>query len=260
MQSDKPVTSVSEFADRVAQATIDQSKYEPWFRGVKSSDYDLVPTLFRIEDGNHTSRYSLTDEDNLRHLFSIQAVPYLDAPTASDLWLQYFLMQHHGLPTRLLDWTRGALIALFFATQTSGDREADKDAAVWIMNPCRFNKKITEKEMIFGWRDKQASAYLPPIDEGNEGIPEGPIAIHAPLLRGRLSAQLGCFTLHGHKPDKIHPEDFDDGVFVKIMVSRSSCANLQKELRVLGVTRQTVFPELDSVCKDLLAWYEPWPS
>ena len=53
-------------------------------------------------------------------------------------WLT--LMQHYGLPTRLLDWSESPLVALYFAL--SSDEDAKADAAVWVLNPMKLNKKV----------------------------------------------------------------------------------------------------------------------
>ena len=53
-------------------------------------------------------------------------------------WDWYFVMQHYGAPTRLLDWTEGALHGLYFALRNNYGYD---DAAVWVLNPWKFNKK-----------------------------------------------------------------------------------------------------------------------
>lgn len=58
-------------------------------------------------------------------------------------WLT--LMQHYGLPTRLLDWSESPLVALYFAL--SSDEDAKADAAVWVLNPMKLNKKWVMENM-----------------------------------------------------------------------------------------------------------------
>ena len=55
-------------------------------------------------------------------------------------WL--FIMQHHGTPTRLLDWSENAMVAIAFATQYRKDKHKDKDAVVWCLNPVEFNSNV----------------------------------------------------------------------------------------------------------------------
>ena len=80
-------------------------------------------------------------EDELRQEFIIRA-PSLSAERPQNSWEWYFLMQHSGAPTRLLDWTEGALIALYFAVRNKLD---ETDAAVWVLNPWSLN------EHVLGW-------------------------------------------------------------------------------------------------------------
>ncbi|MCB5383968.1 FRG domain-containing protein [Blautia glucerasea] len=72
-----------------------------------------------------------------------------EAPQPYDRASWLTMMQHYGLPTRLLDWSESPLVALYFALSEKKD---DIDAAVWIMNPMKLNKKVGYGE------------YVPPID------------------------------------------------------------------------------------------------
>ena len=51
-------------------------------------------------------------------------------------------MQHHATPTRLLDWSENALVALAFATQYRSNRHKGKDATVWCLNPIKLNEHV----------------------------------------------------------------------------------------------------------------------
>src|SRR5579864_473708 len=77
----------------------------PWFRGLTDCKHNLLPGLYRDED-------LMDNEYNYRHDFELKTYPFLvdtyGGPPSSD-WEWYFLMQHYGLPTRLLDWTEGAI-------------------------------------------------------------------------------------------------------------------------------------------------------
>src|SRR2546427_12382459 len=85
-------------------------RVDPWFRGLEDAAYELLPGAYR---------YKIADEDELRAEFKRRAWPMLTEARPSNDWEWYFLMQHYGMPTRLLDWTDGALLALYFAVRSS---------------------------------------------------------------------------------------------------------------------------------------------
>lgn len=111
-----PIKNLEEYF-RYIRISADNST---WFRGESREHGDLVPTLYRNIDENkimeqHTKerKYFLEFRRRARAL-----VPSIDP---NDIWSWYFLIQHYGGPTRLLDWTHDAGIALFLALNTSRD-------------------------------------------------------------------------------------------------------------------------------------------
>ena len=91
----------------------------PWFRGHQKADWLLKPKLYR--DRNYGQVAEMNVEDEIREEF-IKRAPILcetlpDGSEERTEWEWYFIMQHFGTPTRLLDWTEGALIALYFAVR-----------------------------------------------------------------------------------------------------------------------------------------------
>ena len=255
-----------------------------WFRGHSSAAYRLTPTVLRETIPNIDSRgnklrgneimvssgFSVTGPNPERMLdeFKRKARPFIEFLPKNDFeWL--FLMQHHGVPTRLLDWTTNALVALYFAVESlqsslhksnsksgkkymGGDEFLNEGAAVFAINPEKINKEAFGIEDIFDVAENYESwkHYAKPMDNADLN-PYSPICIFAPHISPRIRAQSGIFTLHGSNIWALDYYEVLRPLIRKIFIPYSSALKIKEELSVLGITRSFIFPDLDGVSLEI---------
>lgn len=178
-------------------------------------------------------------------------------PAGSGVVSLYFLAQHHGLPTRLLDWTMNPLSALFFAASSS----LDKDGVIFVMNP-------KDLGLFVEMRDPNVEAVVRAVF-GDDDVPFDSkiIPLLPDLYAGRMLQQYACFTLHtpplwlndktlSLKDEATHsvtPNPIPE--VTKYIIPEDSKQSLRLALRRLGVTDVTLFPDLDHVASEIKnAW------
>src|SRR5262249_41653835 len=111
-------------------------------------------------------------------------------PANEDGWTTAFAMQHHGLPTRLLDWSSTLGVALYFAIHGS-----TTDAAIWILNPFELNRLLHGRSEVFDLPDFDCGYVDYYITRKAKPLP-GAIALEPPRNHPRILNQRGGFTLH----------------------------------------------------------------
>ena len=136
-----PISSISEF-QRYIEYFEDQWDNELWFRGISNSSYKLIPSIYRkkIWDYDSQTAYDIANQ------FIHRAKGYLPNATTINKWEWYQIMQHHGLPTRLLDWTEGHLIALYFSLT---NLSKDSKPCVWVLHPYNLNYLSAKDDSVF---------------------------------------------------------------------------------------------------------------
>jgi hypothetical protein len=125
----KTVKSISDF---VRLLSVDQDSFDGvhWYRGQSDVSWPLLPGYTRLK--------SAPPETSLFNEFRQSAAMLAEfVPRESFDWLM--LMQHYGVPTRLLDWTENPMTALYFAL-SGRDKHKGKDAAFWLLKPTVLNK------------------------------------------------------------------------------------------------------------------------
>lgn len=222
-----------------------------WYRGHSDIDFRLLPTIARPP-------CDVKAEGTLIKRFKQNAFPFLDGPPSGP-WEWLFLMQHHGAPTRLLDWSDSPLTALWFAVAAEPLSDTEKDACVWALRPIELNEEARLKPPyhldipLFG-EDKELDNYLP--DHLRTMTANTPAAGIASRQFSRVVAQMGSFTVTGR--EQIALEDMPGTFLTRYVIPGSARERIREELLALRVTRLTIFPELANVA--LLAQENLWST
>ncbi len=243
----REVESLSSFITKLEE---DYSSYNGsvWYRGQSNATYKLLPSYTRDKE---TKRFA--PETTLLSAFKQNAIMLTSKqPTNSFDWM--FLMQHYGIPTRLLDWSESPLVALYFALENINN---SIDAVVWSLKPTELNKiahinNTSEDFFIPSCDDTDVLKYSidnMKLDIGNTG--SLPIAVIASRNNVRIQAQQGVFTIHYKGNEPI--EELSNGEhIIKYIIKNENKETILKQLSLLGINKFQLFPELSSI-KDVMS-------
>lgn len=233
-----------------------------WYRGCGDCAYKLQPTLYRHPTISTIARL-LEIENQIMSRFRQRSVPYHNRPL-TDEWENLFLMQHFGVPTRLLDWTENPFVALYFALSSAKTKydgtivECLGPAAVWILDPYQWNRKalahITFKGGILSTTESIVNGYKPSITD-MDLMNSDPVAIYGTHNSPRIVAQRGAFTVFG-KNTRPMEQIFTSGRYPaeslrKLVVPATSVLPLLSSLFNIGMTESTVFPDLEGLAREM---------
>jgi hypothetical protein len=217
-----------------------------WFRGHRSSTWNVAPSIWRKHDREA--------ERNFTNRFRARAAPrYRSVPPYDDhaIWLS--LMQHYGLPTRLLDWTRSPLIAAYFALADYiySDREPE-DASIWVLEPHELNKSegfdcITPSINAHKCRDMLRAAFTDDVAENDKVF-----AVMSAENDIRMFVQQGCFTIHSNQTP-LDKREGSEQYLSRIIIPAGDVKCLAVEIDVCGFRKGDMFPDLASLADELTA-------
>jgi FRG domain len=226
---------------------ISESPYRNWaFRGQRDASLPLYSAL---------SRYLLTykiaprawpdQEERILRIFKRKGVHFLDHVPARDDDFQWLaLMQDHGAPTRLMDFTWSPYVAAFFALHNATD-----EAAVWACNPSEIvndqRAKNLDPERTGNFRKHFLPGKIPVVWMGE------PYAMNR-----RLIAQSGTFLvpLVLNQPIEEILQNYPNpkNTLIKFLLPVSKVRDKgMRELYRMNITQASLFPDLDGLARSL---------
>lgn len=213
-----------------------------FFRGHGNPSWQLTPNINRFKYKTPTG------------LEKLEGVTFFDYKTRSgsllerncSSWDIAFSMQHHGLPTRLLDWSESFAIALYFALKGVRGKQS---CCVWIMNPFHLNKK-------YGWGevlphpselDSSYEDYFI-LNEGKIKCEYDVLAISPLRHNSRMFNQHAGFTIHFNLDEKL---DENNDFIHKVVIPHEAHDEARLFLKLAGITEFSIFQDLDGLSRDI---------
>jgi hypothetical protein len=233
-----------------------------WFRGHPETYRNpLTPKIFRDEYIPQNVVRPDTESSVIKEFKRVAPALTQNVPNQDDHCSWLFLMQHHGAPTRLLDWTENALVALYFAVRNFED---DKDGELLAMYPYSLNEKGYQRADI-ATQSNEILQYLAK-EFGISEIPQYPLALYPTMYFSRMVNQLSTFTIHP-SPSILRQKNTildllgdNKKNLVRYIIPYASKLKLINDLKTLGISRRTLFPDLDGLSQTIIENLKHTPS
>lgn len=229
------------------------------FRGLADREWSLATSLSRL--GGDYARLE-------RHLVrNFRKYAYLESGENTSLWNLLALAQHHGLPTRLLDWTYSPYVALHFVTDDVA--MADHDGAIWCIDYTETNRLLPE-DLLAALRSEEADAFSTEMLDSVAGTLSSLEDLSAepflmffepPSLGPRIVNQFALFSVLSTAVTALddwladHPR-----IYRRIIIPRELKWEVRDKLDQANVNERVLFPGLDGLCRWLGRQYSPRPS
>lgn len=259
------IKSLAEYLTLVADQKEDTNhRYRGYYlyRGLPDSTYKLQTSLQRNCGDDPKVRKAL-EKGLLRNFAKYTATEQMK--TEESIWRNMMLGQHHGLPTRLLDWTHSPFMALHFAVANENFADIDKtDCVVWRIDASEINAKLPkpfqdEMESVGGkiFSIDMINHVANTIDDYDKYVGDKSMAIlEPPSIDPRMVNQYAFFSIVPNAIDDIE-KFLDDNTekTVKYIIPKELKWQIRDFLDESNISERSVYPGLDGICKWLARHY-----
>lgn len=224
------------------------------FRGCATTDDALAPTLAVLGDS--------CGELELPLLRAFRRYARTDASMLDNTWCWLALAQHHGLPTRLLDWTFSPYVALHFATEDP--LLYDRDGAIWCVDYVKARRllpkplrELLEREGAYVFTCEMLSRAAPSI-HALDGLGEDfSVFLEPPSLDDRIVNQHALFSIVAGTRRWTNWFDRHAELLRRIVVPAKMKAEVRDKLDQANITERVLYPGLDGLSRWLTRYYQP---
>ena len=267
------VHSLGEFVDVVTPREPDpqtrRRRDTGVYRGASEAARPLLTSLDRL--GGMDPPHTKADlEEHILRNFIRYSRPHLDEARPHNDWEMLIAAQHHGVPTRLLDWSYSPLVAAFFATRPLSDgREAERDRAVWRLDWQSVHRhfKLPQLALLIQDLDTLLGGSPPftpwKLFAARSG--SGPAAgaafacmIEPPSLDARIVAQAATFTLASTRcqsfDEFLEAQGLNEAL-TRYVIPSADVGRIRDQLDLVGIDERRLFPDLDGVASAIQRYY-----
>lgn len=244
------ISSIGELSQEVRHLH-NKTKLRWLFRGQADASWNLMPSVHR--------GYSPQQERYLTNEFRVRARSrYSTCPGGSDYANWLALMQHYGLPTRLLDWSYSPIVAAFFAVHPDyapDGKIGDRDVCIWILAARLLNESQGFEPLIFPLDAISYESLIVPAFKTRREPNKVGVAMaieHDP----RIQVQQGAFTVHSDKTPLNLIKDCENWLR-KFVIKSDYVPVFFEELSLLGIRKSNLFPDLSALASELKFDHRP---
>lgn len=232
------------FTTLVEQLVTDMNSLNLWWRGQSHSRWELEPGVYR----EHRTR--LYETNSSTDFMWRAPARYPNCPSHNDIVGWLLLMQHYGLPTRLLDWTESPLIALFFAVS----KDNSVPGTIWVLHPNKLNKNQINGDFLPSPRSERLFPSFQAAFQKTNVEQNQIVAVPAPHTDLRVLLQQSAFTIHSTRTP-LNKLENNQEFLRKIIIPAQQKVAIRSYLTHLRVQASTLFPDLEYLAQDIkLKW------
>lgn len=232
-----------EILDEIADFEDSSINKSIWFRGHGNSDYRLLSGLYRTQGFNENlDNYSKYEKDLYKGFLDWGYLQHKERD-----WNLLYLMQHHGVKTRLLDWSESISIALHFAF--SGWNPEQKNSCIWLLDPYKLNFYSLGNAHLYSPTFKYEQFLKEPNLLGRT------VALAPTKSTERMISQQGVFTIQGRTLSGLDEElnlTFNSSAsecLKRIVLTDEVFEDVQRYLKHSGVNPFIIFSDLGGLAR-----------
>lgn len=242
------IKSIDDLIEEIRNLRSIYGKQPIWYRGQEDSKWNLEPSIHR---GELLSKENYVTNDFYIYVNQIES----NAPAKENYAAWMSLMQHYGLPTRILDWSSSPLIACYFALEKN--RENSNDSCIWVLIPRKINIQEGFGEYVYPIDAYTVQQLLMPAFKDKAKVEDKfkdkIIACHSVKKDLRMYSQQSSFTVHNSQKKLV--DICDEKTLFKFIIPCHCKEKMYEGVDILGISTRFIYPDMEHISRDIIKKY-----